>query len=175
MKITDLELNGAKLIEMAPYIDERGSFMRQFCVNELKNAGIEFNIKQCNISTNNFAGTVRGMHYQLGEYPENKIVTCISGKIYDVLVDIRKDSPTYMKWIGTELSEKNYKILYIAAGIAHGFCTLEDNSTVYYQLDEFFHSECYDGIRWNDPKIGIKWPKFDEYIINNRDQSYKLI
>ena len=149
--------------------------MRQFCENELKNAGIEFNIKQCNISTNNVAGTIRGMHYQLGEYPENKIVTCIRGKIYDVLVDIRKNSSTYMKWIGTELTDENHRILYIPAGIAHGFCTLEDNSSVYYQLDEFFHNECYNGIRWNDPKIGIKWPKFDKYIINDRDQSYKLI
>lgn len=175
MKITNLELNGVKLIEMEPYIDERGSFMRQFCINELKNIGINFNIKQCNISTNNFSGTIRGMHYQLGDYPENKIVTCIYGKIYDVLIDIRKNSPTYMKWISTELSEHNHKVLYIPAGIAHGFCTLQDNSIVYYQLDEFFHAECYNGIRWNDPKIGIKWPIFNKYIINNRDQSYDLL
>lgn len=171
----DLELNGVKLIELTPYVDERGSFMRQFCINELKAAGIDFHIKQCNISTSNYAGTIRGMHYQLDKYPENKIVTCIAGKIYDVLVDIRKESPTYLKWIGIELSESSHKSLYIPAGIAHGFCTLKDNSTIYYQLDEFFHAECYAGIRWNDPKIGIKWPYFEKYIINDRDNSYTLI
>ena len=175
MKAIKFNIDGPILFEMQPYIDNRGSFSRQFCKNELLQYGINFDIKQCNISKNNYKGTLRGLHYQLGNFPESKIVTCISGKIYDVIVDIRKDSPTYLQWLSVELSEFNNNILYIPHGFAHGFQTLVDNSIVYYQLNEFFHIECYNGLRWNDPKLNITWPEYNNIIINERDNSYQLL
>ena len=151
MKISPLDIQGAYLIEIQEYKDERGSFARQFCKNELKQYGIDFDIKQCNVSKNYKAGVLRGMHYQKEPYPEIKMVSCFKGAIYDVLVDIRKKSPTYLKWIATELTEDNGKMLYIPSGVAHGFQVLKDNSTVYYQLGEIFMPDYYAGVRWNDP------------------------
>ncbi len=175
MKISPLKIAGVFLIEMEPYKDERGSFARQFCKKELAAWGIDFDIKQCNISSNYRAGVLRGLHYQKEPYPEVKMVTCLSGSVYDVLADVRPNSPTYLQWIATELTGANGKILYIPAGVAHGFQTLEDNSTVYCQLGEFFMPEFYDGVRYNDPKLQIEWPECKHRIINQRDASYALL
>lgn len=175
MKFTETKIKGAYLIELEPISDFRGSFARQFCQKEMEKFGIDFDICQCNISKNPKVGTLRGMHYQKEPYPEIKMVSCTQGKIFDCIVDLRKDSQTYLKWQGFELSEDNNKMLYIPSGCAHGFQTLEDNSTVYYQLGEFFMPEYYSGIRWNDPKIGIKWPQTENRIINDRDNSYELL
>lgn len=174
MRITPLEISGAFLIEMEEVKDNRGSFARQFCKKELVKAGIDFDIKQCNISKNYKAGVLRGMHYQKEPYPEIKFVSCFKGSIFDVLVDIRKDSPTYLQWVATELSEANGKMLYIPSGVAHGFQTLEDDSVVYYQLGEFFMPEYYSGVRWNDPAFGIIWPEVANRVMNERDASYEL-
>lgn len=138
MKITPLKILGAYLIEADPFRDERGFFYRQFCLKEFGNIGFE--IKQCNVSRNVKKGILRGMHYQEKPYPEVKMVSCFEGAIYDVIVDLRKDSPTYTQWIGMELSEDNFKSVYIPEGIAHGFQTLTDKSMLYYQLGEFFLS-----------------------------------
>lgn len=159
---------------MEPYKDERGSFARQFCTKELANYGIDFSIKQCNVSRNYKKGVLRGMHYQKNPYPEIKMVSCFKGSIYDVLIDLRKDSPTYLKWIANELSAQNGKMVYIPAGIAHGFQTLEDDTIVYYQLGEFFMPDYYSGVRYNDPAFNIKWPKCDNLVINERDKNYDL-
>ena len=176
MKFTELELKGAYLIELDEYRDERGTFARQFCKNELKKYGINFNICQCNISKNFKKNTLRGMHYQKTPYPEPKIASCLKGKVFDVMVDLRQDSPTYLKWLGFELSENDNKMLYIPPMFAHGFQTLEDNTTIYYQLGEFFVPEYYSGIRYNDPKIGIRWQDFGyNPIMNERDKNYELI
>lgn len=175
MKISPLGIDGAFLIEMEEFKDERGSFARQFCKKELAEYGLEFDIKQCNLSKNSKKGVLRGLHYQKDPYPEIKMVSCFKGKIYDVLADIRPQSPTYLKWIATELSEDNGKMLYIPSGVAHGFQTLEDNSVVYYQLGEFFMPEYYNGVRWNDPKLGIEWPIGENIIINERDANYDLL
>lgn len=174
MKISELEIKGAYLIELEEFKDERGSFARQFCKEEMKKFGIDFDIKQCNLSKNYTKGVLRGMHYQKEPYPEIKLVSCFKGAIYDVLVDIRRDSPTYLKWIGTELTENNNKALYIPSGVAHGFQTIEDNSIVYYQLGEFFMPEYYSGVRWDDPAFGIKWPHSENRIMNERDKNYEL-
>ena len=160
---------------MEPHKDERGSFARQFCKKELASAGIDFDIKQCNLSKNYKAGVLRGMHYQKEPYPEIKMVSCFQGSIYDVLADIRPSSPTYLQWEATELSAENGKMLYIPSGVAHGFQTLEDNSVVYYQLGEFFMPDYYSGVRYNDPKLNIKWPECSDRIINERDASYELL
>lgn len=175
MKIQPLKIQGAYLLEMQEHIDERGSFARQFCKKELAQAGIDFDIKQCNLSRNYKAGVLRGLHFQKDPYPEIKMVSCFKGAVFDVLADIRPDSPTYLQWIGTELTENNNKMLYIPAGVAHGFQTLQDDSVMYYQLGEFFMPEYYSGVRWNDPKLAIKWPECEHRIINERDQNYDLL
>lgn len=174
MKFIEQNIPGVYLIEMEPFKDERGSFARQFCLHELKAHGLDISISQCNLSGNTHKGTLRGLHYQKAPFPEIKIVSCLRGGIFDVVVDLRPNSPTYLKHICTELTENNNKLLYIPAMCAHGFETLEDNSTVYYQLGAFFHPEAYNGIRWNDPKLGINWP-IKNPIINERDNNYALL
>lgn len=174
MIISPLKIQGAFLISQERHKDVRGFFARQFCLREMAEFGIEFGIKQCNLSGNLRKGTLRGMHYQKEPYPEIKMVSCMQGRIYDVLVDIRPDSETYLQWVATELSGDNGNSVYVPAGVAHGFQTLEDNSVVYYQLGEFFKPECYAGVRWDDPKFKIDWPFCKERIINERDASYEL-
>jgi dTDP-4-dehydrorhamnose 3,5-epimerase len=175
VKITPLEINGAYILEREEFKDKRGSFSRQFCKKELANYGLDFDIKQCNLSKNYNKGVLRGLHYQKEPYPEIKIVSCFTGAIYDVLVDMRTDSTTYLKWIATELTEEKCNMLYIPAGVAHGFLTLRENSTVYYQLGEFFVPDYYTGVRYNDPKLNIKWPACENIIINERDANYDLL
>ena len=174
MKIESLSIAGAYRVTLEPHEDERGSFARQFCRHELAAAGIDFEIKQCNVSRNVHAGTLRGMHYQKEPYPEIKLVSCLKGAFYDVIVDLRKDSPTYLKWMSAELTEQNGAMIYIPSGVAHGFQTLVDDTTVYYQLGEFFMPEYYSGVRWNDPAFGIVWPECATRLINERDANYAL-
>ena len=175
MKFEKLKIEGAYLITLEPFEDERGTFARQFCKEEFLKQGIDFNICQCNISTNKKRGTIRGMHYQKAPYYESKLVSCVKGTVYDVIVDLRKESSTYLKWLGTELNEQNNKILYIPPLVAHGFQTLEDNSTVFYQLGEFFNPEYYDGIMYNDSAVGIEWKNIEPVIISEKDKNYKSI
>lgn len=175
MIFEELEIKGAYLITLEPYEDERGTFTRQFCKKEFEKQGINFNICQCNVSTSKKRGTLRGMHYQKEPYLEQKMVSCIKGSLFDVIVDLRKDSPTYLKWAGRELTESNNKLLYIPPLVAHGFQTLEDNTTIFYQLGEFFHPESYDGVRYDDPAFGIEWKDIKPIVINDRDKKYKFI
>lgn len=175
MKITPLKIAGAYLIEREEFKDERGSFSRQFCKREMQKFGIAFDIKQCNVSKNIRQGVLRGLHYQKQPYPEIKMVSCLQGGVFDVIADIRPDSETYLQWIGTELTEENNKMLYIPAGVAHGFQTLTEKSVVYYQLGEFFMPDYYSGVRWNDPKLHIEWPECAKRIINERDANYALL
>lgn len=175
MKFTPLKLSGVFLIEPEPFFDERGMFMRQFCRKELAEHGLNFEMCQCNISGNTQKGTLRGLHYQKYPYPEIKIVSCLQGSFFDVVVDLRPTSATYLQHISMELSASNHKMLYIPPLMAHGFQTLEDNTVAYYQLGEFFHPEAYSGVRWNDPKLNIVWPDCDNRIINHRDNNYELL
>jgi len=172
MKFIETKLKGAYIIEIEPIEDERGFFARTFCIEEFKKNGINFSIVQCNISFNKKKGILRGMHYQVAPYQEAKIVSCTSGAIYDVIIDLRKKSLTYCQWFAVELSAEAYKMLYIPEGFAHGFQTLEDNTAVFYQMSEFYHPECARGVRWNDPVFGIKWPLLVK-IISKKDLSYK--
>lgn len=176
MKFTKLDLEGAYLIELEEFKDERGTFARQFCKKEFQKAGIDVDLCQCNISKNFKKNTIRGLHYQKEPFLEPKIVSCLQGSFYDVIVDLRPSSPTYLRWQGLELSESNGKMLYIPPNFAHGFQTLQDNTTVYYQLGEFFQPDYYAGLRWNDPKIGIRWKELAcEPIMNERDKNYELL
>lgn len=174
MKIEKGKLLDSFIIELEQFNDERGSFARQFCKKELSKYNIDFDIKQCNISKNYKKGVLRGLHYQKEPYPEIKMVSCLAGSCYDVIVDLRKDSPTYLQWQGNILSGENNKVIYIPAGVAHGFLTLEDNTTIYYQLGEFFKPEFYAGVRYNDPAFKIQWPQVDNLIMNERDKNYAL-
>lgn len=176
MKFTELNLKGAYLIELEDFKDGRGTFARQFCKKEFAKHGIDFNICQCNISKNYKKNTIRGLYYQKEPFFEPKIVSCLSGSFYDVIVDLRKESPSYLRWSGVNITSDNNKMLYIPPMFAHGFQTLEDNTTVYYQLGGFFKSEYYTGLRYNDPKLDIKWKNFGfEPIINERDKNYELL
>lgn len=175
MIFNELSLKGAYLIELESFKDERGSFTRQFCHKEFKEAEMDFDICQCNISQNFKKGTLRGLHFQKEPYSEIKLVSCFKGAFYDVIVDLRKDSETYLQWEGVELSDQNNKILYIPPNFAHGFQTLIDDTVVYYQISNYFNPDFYSGLRWNDPKLNISWPECEYRIINDRDSNYQLI
>lgn len=164
-------ISGVYIIELEKKYDERGFFARTWCKNEFKEQGLESELAQCNLSYNKKCGTLRGMHYQIAPYGETKLVSCISGAIYDVIIDLRKESPTYEKWYSVELTAENGLMLYIPKGIAHGFQTLKDKTSVFYQMSEFYHPESARGIRWDDVKFNIKWP-IAEKIISEKDQSY---
>jgi dTDP-4-dehydrorhamnose 3,5-epimerase len=171
MRFIETKLKEAYIIELEMKEDERGFFARSFCHEEFEKNGLNPNIVQCNISYNKKKGTLRGMHYQVAPYEEAKIVSCTSGAIYDVIIDLRQNSSTYCQWLAVELSDKNCKILYIPEGFAHGFQTLEDNTTVFYQMSEFYHPECAQGIRWDESTFGIKWP-LSEQIMSKKDINY---
>lgn len=169
------KLEGVRLIIPEKKTDNRGFFARSFCVQELQRQGIDFAIKQCNYSFNEKKGTLRGMHYQNPPFLEKKIVTCMKGKIYDVVVDLRKDSRTYLKWEAFELSEENLYSVYIPEGLAHGFITLEDNTFLFYEMSEYYVKGQERGIRYDDPKIGIEWPAIKKVIISDRDMNFELL
>lgn len=166
-------MKGAYIIELEPEYDGRGFFARSFCENEFERYGLKTRIVQCNVSFNKKKGTLRGMHYQAAPYEEAKLVSCTRGGIYDVLIDLRQDSPNYCQWFASELSAGNYKMVYIPEGFAHGFQTLEKNTVVFYQMFELYHPECASGIRWDDPYIGIDWPIKEKMILSKRDKEYK--
>jgi len=171
MIFKETKLKGAYLIELERLEDERGFFARSFCQKEFEEHGLNPRIVQCNISFNKKKGTLRGMHYQVAPYEEAKLVSCINGAIYDVIIDLRPDSPTFKQWFTIELSTDNYKMLYIPEGFAHGFQTLEDNTVVFYQMSQFYHPEYARGVRWDDPAFGIKWA-LPNQIISKKDMNY---
>lgn len=173
MRFIETELKGAYIIELEPIEDERGFFARNFCQKEFEKYGLKTRIAQCNISYNKKQGTLRGMHYQAAPYEEAKIVICTSGSIYDVIIDLRPHSPTYCQWFAVKLTAKNYKMLYVPEGFAHGFQTLEDETAVFYQMTEAYFPEYARGVRWDDPAFGIKW-QFDDPIISDKDRMLPL-
>lgn len=171
MKFIALPLEGAFLVELQKLEDERGFFSRSWCKNEFEAMGLNGNLAQCNIAFNKAKNTLRGMHYQVKPYDEAKLVRCTMGAIYDVILDLRLGSTTFKKWYAVELSAQNHKMVYVPEGLAHGYLTLADNSEIFYQMCEFYHSECTRGVRWNDPVFNIKWPDV-KVLINKRDAEY---
>lgn len=165
----ECKLKGAYLIELNKIQDDRGYFARTFCRNEFAEHGLETDFVQCNVSSNLFRNTLRGMHYQGSPYEETKIVSCCKGSIYDVIIDLRKESDTYCKWESFELSAYNKRYLYIPKGFAHGYKTLEDDTDVFYMMTEFYISEYSCGVRWNDKQFNIQWPEYNKYIISTKD------
>lgn len=171
LKFKPTTLSGVYIIEPELIEDKRGFFARTFCRKEFEVHGLNPKLVQCNISFNKEKGTLRGMHYQAKPYEEVKLVRCTKGAIYDVIIDLSPKSPTFKKWVVAELNEENRFMIYIPEGLAHGFQTLQDNTEVFYQMSEFYHSECARGVRWDDPAFGIEWP-ISDIIISERDRSY---
>ena len=174
MIFKETKLKGAYIIELKPLEDERGFFARSFCQKEFAEHGLNFSIVQCNLSYNKKKGTLRGMHYQIAPHEEAKLVSCIRGAIYDVIIDLRADSSTYRQWFAVELTAGNYRMLYIPADFANGFQTLEDNTVVFYQISEFYHPEYARGVRWDDPAFGIDWP-IKRSVVSSKDKSHKTV
>lgn len=171
MIFNETKLKGAFVIEPEKLDDKRGFFARTWCVREFEEHGLNPNLVQCNISFNTKRGTLRGMHYQMAPHEEAKLVRCTMGSIYDVIIDLRSDSPTYKQWFHVDLSADNRKMIYIPEGFFHGFLTLQDNTEVFYQMSEFYAPECAIGIRWNDPSFGMDWPG-DVLVISEKDRTY---
>jgi dTDP-4-dehydrorhamnose 3,5-epimerase len=171
MKFYETELRGAFVIELDTLEDNRGFFARVWCQKEFADHGLVPSIAQVNTSFNAKAGTLRGMHYQVAPHEESKLVRCTSGALYDVIVDLRPDSPTYKRWTGVELTAGNYKMLYIPADFAHGFITLEENTEVTYLISEAYTPGAERGIRWDDPEIGVEWPR-PVSVISDKDAGW---
>lgn len=164
--------DGLCLIDIEPYIDIRGIFSRIVCVTEFSDNGLDGNFVQQSISFNPIVGTLRGMHFQRSPHEESKLIRVTSGSIFDVVVDLRRESRSYLKFYTVILSSQNRKQLYIPAGFAHGFQTLEPNTEVVYQMTTEHKPEYADGFIWSDPLVSIPWPNIDKRIIGMRDCSY---
>jgi dTDP-4-dehydrorhamnose 3,5-epimerase len=164
-------LQGAFVIDLQPIEDERGFFARCFCRKEFAANGLNSNFVQGNVSFNLLRGTLRGMHYQCKPHEEAKLVRCIRGKIYDVIIDLRAESATFRRWLGIPLDQEKLTMLYVPEGFAHGYLTLTDNAEVLYQVSEFYAPEAERGLRWNDPAFGIRWPSAPEHL-SSKDSTH---
>ena len=171
MLFTETKLSGAYVIELDPRVDERGFFARTFCEREFGEHGLPTRFPQCNLSHNKSSRTLRGLHFQASPFRESKLVRCVAGVIFDVIVDQRRDSPTQLQWVGVELSARSGRALFIPEGLAHGFITLENDTDVFYHMGEYYQPEAARGIRWNDPRLGIRWPAAPA-TISERDATY---
>lgn len=174
MLFTETKLKGAFIIDIKRLEDERGFFARSYCKNEFETYGLNTNVLQANVSYNEKKGTLRGMHMQLAPHEESKLVRCTRGSIYDVIIDMRPASATYKQWIGVELSDTGYRMLYVPEGFAHGFITLEDNTHVTYQVTQYYHAGAEQCYRWDDPAFNIKWP-IEPVLISDKDLAHPLI
>lgn len=176
MIFNETPLKGAFTMDLKPIEDERGFFARSFCVKELAQAGVvpAFATAQQNVSFNKAKGILRGLHFQKAPYGEMKIVRCTRGAIWDVIVDLRPQSPTFLKWHAEELTAENHRAFFIPEGFAHGFLTLEDNTELFYQLSEYFVPTHYAGVRWDDPQIAIRWP-FPPATISDKDRALPTV
>ncbi|MEY6432063.1 dTDP-4-dehydrorhamnose 3,5-epimerase [Thioalkalicoccus limnaeus] len=170
MRFTETALSGAFIVDLEPAADERGFFARSWCTEEFRRHGLSGRVAQCNVSFNRKAGTFRGMHFQAPPYQEAKLVRCTCGAIYDVIVDLRRDSPTFGRHFGVVLSAENRRMLYVPEDFAHGFITLVDNTEVFYQMSEVYSAECSRSFRWDDPSLGIDFP-IEIAVISERDRN----
>ena len=172
MKFIETKLKGSYIIELEKREDDRGFFARSFCKKEYDAVGLRNEIVQINNSESKYKGTLRGMHYQLPPKAEDKIVRCISGAIYDVIIDIRPESSTFGEWLGVELSAENKKSLFVPKGFAHGNISLTDNSELFYLVTEYYSPDHERGIRWNDPEFNISWP-VEPIDISEKDSKHR--
>jgi len=172
MTIEESSLPGAYMIGLERREDDRGFFARTFCANEFADRGLETGLVQANMSWNPKQGTLRGMHFQRPPHAEVKVIRATRGAIYDVIIDLREDSPTYKRWFGVELTEENRTALYVPKGFAHGFQTLAPDTEVHYLVTEFYTPDAEDGVRWDDPAFGIEWPDPANAIVSPKDAAW---
>lgn len=171
MKFIELGLPGAWVIEPVVHADERGTFRRHFCAEEFAAHGLAHVVMQGNVSENPHRGTLRGLHYQVGDRAEAKTLSCISGALHDIVVDLRQDSPTFMKWIAVELESGDGRSLHVPVGCANGWITTAANTSVHYYMSERYSREAARGIRYNDPIFDFRWP-MEPHIVSEKDRAY---
>jgi len=171
MIFTETPIKDAWLVEVKRLEDERGFFARSFCRQEFQERGLDPRLAQSNVSFNAKRGTLRGLHYQAAPHEEAKLVRCTQGAIWDVVVDLRRESPSFKRWHGVELTAENRRALYVPGGCAHGFQTLSDDAEILYLMSEFYHPESARGLPWDDPAFGIRWPLADP-ILSARDRDF---
>jgi dTDP-4-dehydrorhamnose 3,5-epimerase len=170
MIFTETKLKGAFIIDVKRLEDERGFFGRAWCKREFEQHGLNSNAVQANVSYNKVKGTLRGMHFQVAPYAEAKIIRCTSGALYDVIIDIRPESPTYKQWIGVELTEESMRMLYVPEGFAHGFVTLKDHTSAHYLVTQYYTPGSESGIRYDDPEFDIAWP-IKPTVVSEKDRA----
>jgi len=173
VRFVPTKLEGAWIVEPQRQCDDRGFFARSWCQQDFEQHGLNAKLVQCNISYNRYQGTVRGMHFQRPPYAEAKLVRCTAGAIYDVIVDLRHTSATYLHYVGVRLDSREQNALYIPEGFAHGFQTLEDSTEVFYQMSTEFHAQSSAGLRWDDPALLIEWP-LPISRISEKDSAYPI-
>ena len=171
MKFLKQSLSDVYIIEPEPFKDNRGALRRHFCENEFKENGLMNSIKQTNISENIKTNTLRGFHYQYPPYGENKVISCVKGRIFDIIVDLREESTTYLKWQSFEISEENRRSLYVPKGCANAYLTQDDNTWILYYHSEFYSPGNEGGIRFNDPFFKFIWPN-NPAVISDRDSNF---
>jgi dTDP-4-dehydrorhamnose 3,5-epimerase len=171
LKFTETRIGGVFLVDLEPVADDRGFFARTYCEEEFRRNGLEPRIAQSSMAFNARRGTLRGMHFQREPHSEVKLVRCTSGGVYDVVIDLRADSPTFRQWFGTELTARNRRMIYIPHGIAHGYQSLEDETEISYQMSAPYRPEAAAGVRWDDPAFAVRWP-LEVTAITERDRSY---
>lgn len=170
-RVVDTELPGVKEIVGPRFTDERGAFMELYREAELGSRGLDFSPVQANVSSSEAPGTVRGLHYQAPPHAQAKLVQVVQGAVYDVALDLRKDSPSHGRWVARELSAGAGNQLLVPRGFAHGFCTLEARTVVVYLLDAYYEPAAEGGIHWRSPELAIPWPELDSYVISEKDRT----
>ena len=175
MLFTETRLRGAFRIRLERIDDDRGFFARTYCEREFTARGLNPRVSQSNISFSRRKGTLRGLHYQTAPHAEAKLICCVSGAIYDVIADVRPESPTFLEWVAIELRPDACELLYVPEGFAHGFLALTDDVLVHYQMSECYHPEAARGIRWNDPVLAIEWPTKGSPILSPRDAAWPFL
>jgi dTDP-4-dehydrorhamnose 3,5-epimerase len=172
MRFNETAIDGSYLVDIEPRGDHRGFFARLWCREEFSRHGLTADFVQCNGSYSAQSGTLRGLHYQTRPFEEVKLVRCIRGSIFDVVVDLRRDSRTYRRWLGVTLTADERRMMYVPRGCAHGYLTLEDHSEVEYPVSEFYKPEAERGLRWDDPAFGIKWPAPGVQNVSSKDGAW---
>jgi dTDP-4-dehydrorhamnose 3,5-epimerase len=172
MNMNELRVKGCFTIDLDTREDDRGLFARAWCRQTLERHGLTGNFVQCNISVSKKRGTLRGLHYQVSPYQEVKLFRCTRGSLFDVILDLRQDSPTFKQCVGTYLRQGEYRLLYVAEGVAHGFQTLEDDTEVMYHVSQPYMRDSDTGVRWNDRAFGIRWPLTEAVILSEKDQNW---
>jgi dTDP-4-dehydrorhamnose 3,5-epimerase len=172
MIFTEMKLAGAWTIDLEPIEDERGFFARQWCEREFAEHGLTTSVAQTSVAFNRASGTVRGLHWQIAPHAEVKLIRCVQGAIYDVIVDLRSDSDTFGNWLAVELTQENRRTLYVPEGFAHGYQTLADATEVWYQMSAPYTPDAARGFRWNDPCFRIDWPTVPPRVVSERDHAW---